>query len=82
MPSAVVVGTFAPDFEYFLRLAPDGRFGHTLLGSFALTLPLALLVLWLFHTLVKVPLVQLLPEAIQRVFRPLEFLFQLDIFGL
>jgi hypothetical protein len=64
--SALLVGTFAPDFEYFLRLSPDSRFGHTLLGTFALTLPLALLVLWLFHAFVKRPAAGLLPEAIQR----------------
>jgi hypothetical protein len=64
--SALLVGTFAPDFEYFLRLNPSGRFGHSLLGAFVLTLPLALLVLWLFHAFVKAPLVRLLPNAIQR----------------
>jgi len=64
--SGLLVGTFAPDFEYFLRLAPDDGFGHTLLGAFVLTLPLALLVLWLFHNFVKLPLARLLPDAIQR----------------
>jgi len=64
--SGLLVGTFAPDFEYFLRFSPDDRFGHTLLGTFVLTLPLALLVLWLFHTFVKLPVARLLPDAIQR----------------
>ncbi len=64
--SGLLIGTFAPDFEYFLRLAPDSGFGHTLLGTFTLTLPLALLVLWLFHDFVKLPLARLLPDAIQR----------------
>jgi hypothetical protein len=64
--SGLVVGTFAPDFEYFLRLAPEGGFGHTLPGTFVLTLPLALLVLWLFHAFVKVPVVKLLPNVIQQ----------------
>jgi hypothetical protein len=66
VPSGLLVGTFAPDFEYFLRLAPDYGFGHTLLGTFVLTLPLSLLVLWLFHAFVKLPLVGLLPDVIQR----------------
>lgn len=66
LTSGLLVGTFAPDFEYFLRLAPDNGFGHTLLGTFALTLPLAVLVLWLFHSFVKVPVAGLLPGAIQR----------------
>ena len=61
-----MVGTLAPDFEYFLRLAPDHGFGHTLVGTFVLTLPLALLVLWLFHAFVKLPLAGLLPDTIQR----------------
>lgn len=63
--SAVLVGTFAPDFEYFLRLAPDDRFSHTLLGTFSLTLPLALVVLWLFHRFVKAPVIALLPDVLQ-----------------
>jgi hypothetical protein len=62
--SAVVVGTVAPDFEYFLRMAPQGIYGHTLPGVFTFTLPLALAVLWLFHRFVKCPLVQLLPESV------------------
>ncbi len=61
IPSALVVGTIAPDFEYFLRLAPDDGFGHTLPGIFVLTVPLALLVLWVFHRFVKLPLIALLP---------------------
>jgi hypothetical protein len=59
------VGAFAPDFEYFLRLYPNGRYGHTFPGVLALTFPLALVVLWLFHSFVKVPVVNLLPNAVQ-----------------
>jgi uncharacterized protein DUF4184 len=66
VPSALVIGTFAPDFEYLIRFSARGRFGHTLVGSFILTLPLALLVLWVFHAFVKRPTVALLPEALQR----------------
>ncbi len=65
IPSAVVVGTFAPDFEYFARLTPGGHFGHTLAGMFLLDLPLSLVVLWLFHAFMKEPIVGLLPFAIQ-----------------
>jgi|SRR5882672_9371018 len=63
--SALVIGTFAPDFEYFLRLAPYDGYGHTLRGTFLLTLPTALIVLWLFHAVVKAPVVELLPDGIQ-----------------
>jgi hypothetical protein len=64
--SAVVVGTFAPDFEYFLRLVPGGHFGHTLPGVFVLDLPLSLVVLWLFHAYMREPMVTLLPDPIKR----------------
>jgi hypothetical protein len=66
VPSALVIGTLAPDFEYFLRVTHGGRFGHTLVGSLVFTLPVALVVLWIFHTFVKVPVTMLLPDAIQR----------------
>jgi hypothetical protein len=65
LPSALLIGTFAPDFEYFLRLSPDDGFGHTLLGTFILTLPLALLTLWLFHAFVKLPVARFLPGSVQ-----------------
>ena len=65
VPSALIVGAMAPDFEYFLRLAPGGGFGHTIAGAFLLSLPLAMAVLWLFHALVKEPLVRLFPDALR-----------------
>lgn len=62
----MVVGTFAPDFEYFLRFAADRGFGHSATGILELSFPLAILVLWVFHTFVKFPLVGLLPEELRR----------------
>jgi hypothetical protein len=66
IPSPLLVGAFAPDYEYFFRLGPNGRYGHTVLGALTLTLPVAVIVLWLFHTYVKVPAARLLPEGMQR----------------
>lgn len=63
--SALVIGTFAPDFEYFIRLGPRGRFGHTIPGALVLTLPVALATLWIFHRFVKTPVVRLLPHGLQ-----------------
>ncbi len=68
--SGLVVGTMAPDFEYFFRMSLDDRSGHTWTGTFLLTLPLALLTLWLFHTFVKLPFVSFLPEGVQRRLLP------------
>ena len=65
MTSALVVGTMAPDFEYFLALKAHDRFGHDFPGVLVLTLPVALLVLWMFHSFVKVPAAALLPQRLQ-----------------
>lgn len=59
--SALVIGCFAPDFEYFL--GHHGAFGHTLPGAFLLDLPLAFAALWLFHHYLKEPLVASLPKG-------------------
>ncbi|MGA9352920.1 MAG: DUF4184 family protein [Terriglobales bacterium] len=64
--SALVVGAVAPDLEYFLRMSPQGRYGHTLAGLFVFTLPLGLLTLWLFHAFVKAPFVDLMPDSLAR----------------
>jgi hypothetical protein len=64
--SALVVGAVAPDLEYFLRMSPQGRYGHSLAGLFLFTLPLGLLTLWLFHAFVKAPFVELMPDSLAR----------------
>ncbi len=40
--SAVVLGSMAPDFEYFLRGRPVGEIGHSFTGFFTFNLPLFL----------------------------------------
>jgi hypothetical protein len=70
VPSALVIGTFAPDLEYFVRLAPGGGWGHTIPGAFGLSLPMGLATLWMFHRFVKRPAMTLLPEALQRRVSP------------
>jgi Domain of unknown function (DUF4184) len=58
---AMVVGCLSPDFEYFLRLAPQGSFGHTWLGMLVADLPLSLLVLWLYQSYLKAGLYAVAP---------------------
>jgi hypothetical protein len=69
VPSALVIGCMAPDFEYFIHFAPEGGFGHTLLGVFLFDLPAAFIVLWLFHMYAKDPLYTWLPDGVQRRIR-------------
>jgi hypothetical protein len=63
--SALVFGSFAPDFEYFLWLRPHGHFGHTLPGLFLFDLPAALVCLLLFHRYAREPLTACLPAHLQ-----------------
>jgi|HubBroStandDraft_1064217.scaffolds.fasta_scaffold451974_2 hypothetical protein len=37
--SGLVIGTFAPDLEYFVRFSPNDGYGHTLVGALVLSLP-------------------------------------------
>lgn len=62
---ALIIGTMAPDFEYFLRLSDEDRAGHQLSGLLIWTVPLALLAYWLFESLLREPLVELLPRGVQ-----------------
>jgi membrane-bound metal-dependent hydrolase YbcI (DUF457 family) len=66
LPSALVIGSMVPDFEYFLRFSPRGGFGHTLPGVFLFDLPVGFISLWLFHTFLKEPLYTWLPQGVQQ----------------
>ena len=63
---ALVIGTFAPDLQYFIQLTDEDRSGHHYPDVLLFTLPVALLVLWLFESVVKGPAIELLPSGWQR----------------
>jgi len=61
--TALVAGSIAPDFAYFLRMKKTGgRFSHTIPGLFLFDLPMAILLILVFHHIVKRPLVNHLPR--------------------
>jgi hypothetical protein len=60
--SALVMGAIAPDFHYFVGFGSNARPSHSLPGAFTICLPSALLALWLFHRVLKLPLISLAPE--------------------
>jgi hypothetical protein len=64
--SALIVGTMAPDFEYFLHGRMISRWSHNLHGAFEFSLPASLLVLAIFHWILKRPVVALLPRGVQQ----------------
>jgi hypothetical protein len=57
-----VVGSISPDFSYFVFQTTAFRFSH-ILGIAFFCIPINLAVRWLFHSLLKYPLLSLLPEA-------------------
>jgi hypothetical protein len=74
---ALVIGTFAPDLQYFIWISDEDRSGHRFPDILLLTVPLALAVLWVFEYVVKGPAIELLPTGLQQRLRdktePLRF---------
>ncbi len=64
--SALIVGSMAPDYLYFIPGIPHSHYGHSTQGTFTFSLPASLLVLWLFHRVLKKPLMRLLPDSHQQ----------------
>lgn len=60
--TGLVVGSMAPDYEYFLKRQPTPSLGETFWGSLIFNLPLAIIVALVFHLLVKGPLIRHLPQ--------------------
>ena len=75
--SCLIVGSITPDFEYFLTMKLTGRFSHTLTGAFLFDLPVAGLMVLIFHGIIKGPLIDSLPGYF---YRRLVDLQQFDFF--
>jgi Domain of unknown function (DUF4184) len=69
--SAVVIGTIAPDLEYFIRLTPRARLTASLPVGLVWDLVGGLLLFMLFHGLVKKPATLLLPARHLRAIWPI-----------
>ncbi|QKS69895.1 DUF4184 family protein [Paenalkalicoccus suaedae] len=63
--TALVLGSMAPDFEYFLRGQPAGVIGHTWTGFFVLNLPMVIILYILYKTFIHKTLFQHLPTFLQ-----------------
>lgn len=67
-PTCLVIGSMAPDFEYFVRGELVGRFGHTLVGVAGWGVPVTLILAALYHFVVKWPALVAAPAAFTRTF--------------
>ncbi|MBD7968423.1 DUF4184 family protein [Paenibacillus gallinarum] len=64
---ALVLGSMAPDFEYFLRGRPSGEIGHTINGFMTLNLFLVILTYLVYRYIVYPPLFSNLPSDVQGI---------------
>lgn len=70
--TALVIGSITPDFEYFFNMEQDSIYSHTWRGVFWFDLPLALLLVYLYNSLIRENLIQNLPQFLNRRFSGFE----------
>ncbi len=70
--SAFIVGSMAPDLPYVIGNTKYRDLGHHFPGLVFFTIPAAFVALWLFHNVVKRPVIGLLPSGMQARLRTQE----------
>jgi hypothetical protein len=64
--TCLVIGSMAPDVEYFVRGRPFQTISHTLLGMVTWSLPITLILAAVLHAIVKWPMLAIAPVAVAR----------------
>ncbi|UII19843.1 DUF4184 family protein [Fulvivirga ligni] len=64
--TGLVIGSMVPDFEYFLRFKVISDYSHTILGIFWFDLPLAIVIAFTFHCLIRNSFINNLPSFVKR----------------
>ncbi len=62
--TALVLGSMAPDFEYFVKMRIESKIGHSFMGFIIFNLPLVVVVSLVFHFVIKNTLILHLPKKI------------------
>ncbi len=66
--TALIIGSIAPDFEYFIRFHNASYHSHTWAGVFWFDLPAGLILCFVFHDIVKTTLILNLPAFLRNRF--------------
>ncbi len=66
--TGLVIGSLAPDFEYFLRMRVYSSYSHTWTGMFWFDLPLTIILAFAFHIIVRNSFINNLPVFLTRRF--------------
>lgn len=80
--SALVIGSMAPDFVYFLPVGAEGGFTHSLPGILGYCLPAGALAYLVYHTLLREAFIAWAPLAIARRMEPQAPWIPADLRGL
>src|SRR5688572_151694 len=64
--TGLVIGSIIPDFEYFLRMKLRSEYSHTLAGIFWFDLPLTIFVAFIFHLIIRNPLIENSPKFLNQ----------------
>jgi len=63
--TGLIIGSLLPDFEYFIRMNLKSEHSHSFSGIFWFNLPLGILLCFVFHAFVKLPLLSNTPKYFQ-----------------
>lgn len=66
--TGLVIGSMAPDFEYFIRMRIQSSYSHTITGLLWFDLPLSILLAFIFHNIVRNCLFENLPFILKSRF--------------
>lgn len=66
--TGLIIGSLAPDFEYFLRMKIKSDYSHSLVGMFWFDIPLGLILAFLYHNIVRNSLINNLPTPLKSRF--------------
>jgi hypothetical protein len=64
--TALVTGSLAPDFEYFIKMNGEREYAHTIAGLFWFDLPAGIILALVFHNILKRPLFNHVTPGLQR----------------
>jgi hypothetical protein len=70
--TGLVIGSMAPDFEYFMRMTVGSIYSHTFFGLFYFDLPVGIVLTFIFHDIVRDSFIDHLPGQLRRRFLELK----------
>ncbi len=64
--TGLIIGSITPDFEYFMRMKVESIYSHTWFGMLWFDLPLAILLTFVYHYIIRNPFISNSPVFLKR----------------